>query len=392
MINDSDIDLLCDPMVMLEVERRLGDDPARIALDARLPHARLIATQVKYLQRARVKIPSYYGARCIMPGLAFEQSSSEDAMAVKQWDGECCLDLTCGLGVDAYGLSKRFNRVVTLERDPALARIARINFSRLGAANVEVINNSAENFLAGASLPHADMVYADPDRRGDGNRKLVLLEDCSPDVVSLMPRLKEMAGRVVVKCSPMFDVAEAFHKFGERSCATVLSVKGECKEVLIETGDSVGRCGIVAAAVGIGEEYFGRRDGDTIAAAIPPAELRYVVLPDVALRKGRVAAGYFARRGIYCEGTDPVGFHASDPGPVMGRVLRVKSVSDYNPRALKTMLKHDGCRRLGIIARNFPLSAPAIAKALGVGDGGGREMLFTKISGQLSVVETVSEP
>jgi len=62
------------------------------------------------------------------------------------------LDLTCGLGADALFLSRRFRRVVTLERDATLARIAAENFARLGAGNIEVVCSSAEEYLTQEGL------------------------------------------------------------------------------------------------------------------------------------------------------------------------------------------------------------------------------------------------
>lgn len=153
---------------------------------------RLIATQVKYLQRARTKLPSYYEARCIIPPLAFEQASSEACAARKSCKGESVLDLTCGLGVDALYLSKHFAQVITLERDEVLADIARENFQRLGADNIQVIRSSAEEFLA-TTLQRFDWIYADPDRRNAQGRKLVRLEDCSPNVIALQPEIQRVA-------------------------------------------------------------------------------------------------------------------------------------------------------------------------------------------------------
>lgn len=59
---------------------------------------------------------------------------------------------------------------MTLERDQTLARIAAENFRRLGTANIEVVNTSAETYLAQPGL-HFDWVYADPDRRSGDGRK-----------------------------------------------------------------------------------------------------------------------------------------------------------------------------------------------------------------------------
>lgn len=142
-----DILLLDTPLLRQLTEENIGRDPNAVALDKRIAHAGLVATQVKYLQRARRKLPSYYEARAILPPLAFEQSSSEAAATRKSWRGDVCIDLTCGLGVDSFHLSRRFARVIAVERDAALARAAEINFRRLGADNITVVCTAAEEFL-----------------------------------------------------------------------------------------------------------------------------------------------------------------------------------------------------------------------------------------------------
>lgn len=162
-----------------EVQRAIAAardrDPVEVAMDRTVPHARLVATQVKYLARAVQKLPSYAAAQCILPPRAFEQASSEACAAHKRITGDTVLDLTCGLGVDAFFLSRRFRRVVTLERNEVLARAAAENFSRLEATNIEVVNTSAEEYLRQEDL-HFDWIYADPDRRSAEGRKLVRLE------------------------------------------------------------------------------------------------------------------------------------------------------------------------------------------------------------------------
>ena len=144
-----DILLLDTPLLRQLTEENIGRDPNAVALDKRIAHAGLVATQVKYLQRARRKLPSYYEARAILPPLAFEQSSSEAAATRKSWRGDVCIDLTCGLGVDSFHLSRRFARVIAVERDAALARAAEINFRRLGADNITVVCTAAEEFRQG---------------------------------------------------------------------------------------------------------------------------------------------------------------------------------------------------------------------------------------------------
>ncbi|MDE6569149.1 MAG: RsmD family RNA methyltransferase, partial [Alistipes sp.] len=163
-MDSEELRLLSSPAVRQAIDEACERDPLEVALDAHVPHARLVATQVKYRQRARHKLPSFAAVGCIFPPRAFEQASSEVCACCKRIEGETVLDLTCGLGVDAWALSRRFRRVTTLERDPVLAAVAAENFSRLGITNIEVVNSAAEDFLQRDGLSF-DWIYADPDRR-----------------------------------------------------------------------------------------------------------------------------------------------------------------------------------------------------------------------------------
>lgn len=380
---------MTDPEILLSdefrrlVEENLGRDPVKVALDKRLPYAGLVASQVKYLQRAERKLPSYYAARCIVPPLAFEQSSSEDTAARKDYSGGLCIDLTCGLGVDSYFLSQKFTRVISIERDPELAAIARENFHRLGAGNIEVVNASAEDFLAGFDGT-ADLVYADPDRRSGEGKKMVRIGDCTPDIAALLPRIKEIAPRLAVKLSPLFDVDEVFRVFGPHSRAEVVSVGGECKEIVAETSDNIPAAMVRAVAIGLAEaEYPFDKEWVAPEKVFEPERYRWLVVPDVALQKARLAQRYFADRLDYMDSDNGYGFSAEKPGNVMGKVFGISSVEPFDPKGLKRRLKESGVKSMDIMKRNFPLSSADIARQLGVREGGTRTVAFTKAAGKL---------
>ena len=117
MFTNEEFSILCSAEVTAAIRENIDRKPTDIALDRRIPHASVVATQVKNLQKCRTKLPSYFAVQAIVPTLAYEQSSSEECALRKRLEGESVLDLTCGLGVDAYALSKRFRRVVTIERN-----------------------------------------------------------------------------------------------------------------------------------------------------------------------------------------------------------------------------------------------------------------------------------
>ena len=378
MITAEEYDLLQTGEVRQAIAAARGRDPLEVALDRTVPHARLVATQVKYLARAVHKLPSYAAAQCILTPRAFEQASSEACAAHKAIGGDTLLDLTCGLGVDALALSRRFRRVVTLERDPLLARIAAENFSRMGVANIEVVNCPAEEFLRQEEL-HFDWIYADPDRRSADGRKMVRLEACSPDIIALKPLLSRVSGRLCLKNSPLFDVDEALRLFPD--CRVeVLSLGDECKEVVVYD-DRTGPL-VTATALGIGS--FTATPGAAAPQAPPfdPGRYRWLVLPDVALQKARLTRLHLAGKAD-CWSDNGFGFAEEEPQGVIGRILPVERIETYDPKRLKQELKGSGVE---LLKREFPLPAEELRRRLGVHPGADRRLAFTKIGNDFWVI------
>ena len=140
------------------------------------------------------------------------------------------LDLTGGLGVDSWALSQVAERVVYFERNEELAAAAGRNFQRLGAGNIDV---RCETVTPQTALPEADLIYADPARRDAAGRKVFLLEDCTPDILSLLPMLLRKAPAVLLKLSPMADLAMLSERLGPALHEIhVVECDGEVKEIL----------------------------------------------------------------------------------------------------------------------------------------------------------------
>lgn len=373
-LTSEELALLLTEPVQQAIAAARGRDPLQVALDRRILHARLVATQVKYLARAERKLPTYAAAQCILPPLAFEQASSEACAAHKAIAGDAVLDLTCGLGVDTLFLSRRFRRVVTLERDPVLADVARENFRRLGVGNVEVVTAAAEEYLDGEGL-RFDWVYADPDRRAADGRKLLRIEECSPDVLALRPRIRAAAARLCLKNSPLFDVDEALRLFSDAR-VEVVSLADECKEVIV-CDDGSGPL-VTATALGRGS-FAARPDAEPPAAParFDAERYRWLIVPDVALQKARLTRLHLAGKAdMWSE--NGFAFAAEEPHGVIGRVLAIERIEPYDPRRLKRELKGRGAE---VLKRDFPLPAEELMRRLGLHAGGDLRLAFTKSGG-----------
>lgn len=375
MFTAEEFDILRREDVRRAIDANIDRDPVQIALDRHVPEAAAVATQVKRLQRAAAKLPSYHAVRAILPPLAYEQSSSEECAARKLLSGGSVLDLTCGLGVDALALSCRFERVVTVERDSVLSAVARENFARLGATNIEVVNAYAEDFVRDCR-ERFDWCYADPDRRGAGGEKLVRLEECSPDIVSLRGRIAEIADRLCVKCSPLFDVAEAFRIFGDCRVETV-SMRGECKEVNIYADGS--RPTIAAVAVGQGEFATGYpASAEWCAEPKNADEYRWLTLPDAALQHSRLVAAAFAGKAdVWSDNS--VALSSEMPEGVLGRTFAIEEAVRFDEKVLRKRMRG---KRIEIIRRDFPLTNGALCARLGIREGGEERWCFARIGGR----------
>lgn len=368
--------ILLLPEVRHAIEENIDRDPLQVALDRGIVHAREVASQLKYLQRARTKLPRLYEARTIIPQRAFEQSSSEECAAAKRMRGGRLLDLTCGLGMDAVAMADRFERVVAVERDEVLADVVRENLRRMGVENVEVVTASAEEYVSSCK-EHFDWVYADPDRRTAEGKRVVRLEDCSPDMVALYPALGRITERVAIKNSPLFDIEEAFRLFGDCT-VEVLSLAGECKEVNIY----IDGCGarIVAEAVGRERVEYAREEvvDSPCEGEFEAEEYRYLIVPDVALQKARLVQ-HSLRGKADVWSNNSFGFARQEVTGVLGRVEPVERIEKFDPKALKRELRGVG---VDILVREFPMSVDQVRQRTGMRSGAERRIALTRIKGQ----------
>jgi hypothetical protein len=67
----------------------------------------------------------------------------------------------------------------------------------------------------------------------------------------------------------------------------------------------------------------------------------------------------------------------------MGRVAEIASIEPFDPKGLKRRLKAQGTKAIDILHREFPLSSAAIARSLGVREGGATKIAFTRVAGRL---------
>lgn len=154
-------------------------------------------------------------------------------------------DLTGGLGVDSWFFSKKASQVYYHEMLPELCKAAEHNYAVMGAGNITVRNvavsaesgTSDEVFRTPTEILsdiQPDIVYMDPARRGEGGKKVFLLEDCLPDVLTLKDEIFKYTKHILLKLSPMADITMVCDRLG-KTCREVhvVAAGGECKELLV---------------------------------------------------------------------------------------------------------------------------------------------------------------
>lgn len=187
------------------------------------------------------------------PRLSMEQCSSELTAQYKRSVLECCLqemgmkaeecsftDLTGGFGIDFSYMAQGFKHATYVERLPHLCDIAHHNFPLLGLSHAHIVNGDAASVIGNSdssdsskSMVYREVYFLDPARRDDVGRKVFALEDCTPNLVELQDALLSHADLVMVKLSPMLDITLALRSLKCVSEVHVVSVQGECKEVLL---------------------------------------------------------------------------------------------------------------------------------------------------------------
>jgi len=214
-------------------------DPMRLLLEAsRYPDIDVpfAVEQITARRQIRDKLPSWFeNTNLIFPSkISAEQCSSEQTAFYKQRLIEPNIhlcDLTGGLGIDCYFFSRKAGKVTYIERFSAYCEAARHNFSVLSASNIEVVEGDGTEIAP--SYRDVDVFYLDPARRGGGNKRVFALSDCEPDLVALLPFLLEHAPKVIAKISPMADISLLSELLPEITEIHVLSVRNECKELLL---------------------------------------------------------------------------------------------------------------------------------------------------------------
>lgn len=367
------------------VQDHLNEDPALLLfkhqgkVDFDLKAA---VQQISARQKASKKLPSWSSdPRIIFPAsISLEQSSSEETarFKAKNLTGKLMIDLTGGFGVDSYFLSEGFERAIYCEHQKELAEIAANNLEILAPGKFEIFHGDGLDFLE-KSNEHFDLIYADPARRGKGNQKLYRLQDCEPDLVSTWELMKSKSDRILIKASPMLDISQAWAELPDIQKVSVISVKNEVKELLLEwkKGSATNEKEIEAVDLGEKENHFNfSLFEESKAESIFGEAENYLIEPLSAILKAGAFKSFGQRFGLKkLEKNSHLYTSSSLPKEIPGRIFEI--LEEIHPKKeVSKRLFPSG--KVNVITRNYATGSEELKKKLRLKDGGDDFLIGTK--------------
>ncbi len=337
----------------------------------------LVLKQISGRQTAKVKIPSWFVNDDILypVHLSLEQASSEATASYKASlipdENKTFVDLTGGMGVDFAFLSQRFAKSVYVEQNWELCDIAGHNFEVLGLQNVAIENSTSETFLE--KMPAVDVIYLDPARRDDSGRKVIRIEDCSPNVSEIQDLLLAKAKKVLLKFSPMLDISLAIKSLKNVSEIHIVSVENECKELLFLL--SLNADDTIYTAVNLNKNnstekfYFTSNEEQNTEISFTDTIGKYLYEPNASILKAgafKSVAKQFNLQKLHVNSHLYTSDNLIPDFP--GRIFEVKDWFTPNKKNIKTFVYNT--KKANISVRNFPMSVVEIRQKTGLKEGG----------------------
>ena len=368
------IEELLQPDIQLFIKEQANTDVRELALQK---HKYLdwpfdkVLDQIRSRQRAKKKLMSWYQNESLLfpPPISMEQCSSEATAQYKASlvSGNSFLDLTGGFGIDTSFLSGSFKQITYVERNEWLCQLAEHNFKAL-ELSIKILNSSAEEELDHDST--FDLIYIDPARRNDNAQKVIRLEDYSPNVVELLPKILEKADRYMIKVSPMFDIKLGIEQLEGVEEVHVVSLKNEVKELLfLGSKNCQKEPSIIAVNLQSNDEVFKFNYAHEIEAAVPFGPIsKYLYEPNAAIIKAGAFKSLATAYGLTKLHTNTQLYTSADLKPNFpGRVFQVIDEVKPNKKEMKRILPE---MKANISVRNYPLSVEQIRKKTGLKEGG----------------------
>ncbi|MBR1889561.1 MAG: SAM-dependent methyltransferase [Alloprevotella sp.] len=353
--------------------------------------AQYILRQIEGRQRLERKAPSIAKIENLIfpPRLSIEQCSGETAAQLKAQLVEQHIssrhrmaDLTGGLGIDFASLAPLFDEAYYIERQEVLVNVARHNLPLMGVPEAHVVQADASEWLTQAPL--LDLVFLDPARRDSVGRKVAGMADCEPNVLELLPLLRDKARYALLKLSPMLDLSSCLRDLPMASEVHIIAEKGECKELLVLLDFQLDRDAVLPDETAIfchdGFLFqFSRSEEKSCTVRTTNQVFQYLYEPSAALLKAgafKVVATRLQLLKLHQESHLYTSQALVNEFP--GRTFRVLRTTNFSKKALREFTK--GVKQANLSVRNFPATVTDLRKRLHLAEGGKEYWFATTLS------------
>jgi len=295
-------------------------------------------------------------------------------------------DLTGGFGVDAVMMGRRFQKLIFVEKNPDLCRIAQNNLPLLGIDHAEIHHEDAVEFIE--KLPHQSLIYVDPARRDNYGRKTIAVSDCSPDVVQLNQLLLAKASTVLIKLSPMLHLSSLVQSLKGLSSIHIVSVQGECKEILaVLHPDATTPVQWTCVNTGIEKPQifnFTLDSEKSASSSFAVSVGRFIYEPNASIMKAGCFKSVAQEYGLQIFHPNSHLYTSDNLVPQFpGRIFCFEQLFTTNREGLKQL------RLLGqanITVRNYPMNVAQLRQRLHLSEGGNHYILATTLADNRKVL------
>lgn len=198
--------------------------------------------QIECRRKTRKKLPFFNSCRSFLyPAVQASEQATNQYVAsyhamlagAAEDEGRRILDMTAGLGIDAFTMALAGAQITAIELDSHRAKILSLNAEALNLPSLNAICGDSVAMLESYAGTPFDTIFIDPARRDSANRRTYFLEDSLPDVTLHAPMMLRHARRVIIKASPILDITRAIGQLPDVAEIHAVCLRGECKEVLI---------------------------------------------------------------------------------------------------------------------------------------------------------------
>lgn len=342
-----------------------------------------IAEQIECIKKAEKKLPELSNHNLIYKKVSLEQASSELTANYKSQKikGKRIIDLTGGLGIDSIYFSKIFEEVIYCELNEELAEIAEHNFETLRIKNIVIKKGNGIKILNEFDDNYFDWIFVDPSRR-DKDKRSVDIKYYSPDVVANMNLFLRKSKNISFKLAPAFDIKEAEKLFPNMNEFSVVSVKNECKEVLLFFNK--GNQKKIKSAVILNEETepivfeceINKKQETEFSS---PAKDMFFYEPDAAIRKSGLTKHISEKYKLkFINAHSDYLISENEIQNFPGRKFKILFTDFYNEKKIKQYLSQEKISKANIARSNFPHKSEIIKEKLKLKDGGEYYIFFSK--------------